>query len=66
MGIENEFVAIDPLLNDLIYTWKSTGLGRLQLTTVGIVLARANIKKIVGSDLELSIWIKEKHFTSDN
>lgn len=42
----------------LIEIWDTSGLGRLQLTTVGIALAHANIKKTIGIDLDLGVWIK--------
>ena len=42
----------------LYRTWEQSGLGRLQLTTVGIALAHANIKKTINVDLDLGIWIK--------
>lgn len=56
--MEQQLAAIAPQFIQLIKTWDDTGLGRLQLTTVGIALAHANIKKTINIDLDLSIWIK--------
>lgn len=56
--IKDELVQIDPQFQNLIDIWKNTGLGRLQLTSVGIALAHANIKNIIGVELDLGIWIR--------
>jgi len=55
---EHILVNVDVRFKDLLKIWRDTGLGRLQLTTVGIALAHANIKRMINEDLDLGIWIK--------
>jgi hypothetical protein len=43
-----------PLLIDL---WTATPLNRLTLTTVGIAIGHANLRRIAQLDADLSIWI---------
>lgn len=57
-ALEKEMSNLDPKFSELFHTWNNSGLGNLQLTTVGIALAHANIKKTIGIDLDLGIWIK--------
>ncbi|MBX9804819.1 MAG: hypothetical protein K2Y18_03580 [Alphaproteobacteria bacterium] len=56
--IEDDINQIDPNFKNLFKTWKTSSLQSLQLTSVGIALAQANIKRITGIDLDLGIWIK--------
>lgn len=49
---------ISPRLSQLSEIWDNTSLGTLQLTTVGIALAHAHIKKILNIELDLGDWIK--------
>lgn len=56
--IEKSLISLDSKFSKLIRTWNSSGLGRLELTTVGIALAHANIKKAIGIDHDLGVWIK--------
>lgn len=56
--IEQQLLNIDVKFSDLFRIWDNIGLGKLQLTTVGIALAHANIKKTIQEDFDLGIWIK--------
>lgn len=57
-SFNNELLSLSPNFGILIDAWKKTPIQSLQLTSVGIALAQANIKKTIGTDLDLSIWIK--------
>lgn len=56
--IEQILLNADPKFSELLNVWNNSGLGRLQLTTVGIALAHANIKKTICTNLDLGEWIK--------
>jgi len=56
--VEQMLENMNPQFKELLHTWNNSGLGRLQLTTVGIALAHANIKKTIDIDLDLGVWIK--------
>lgn len=56
--IKNELITIDPNFAKLLEIWDNSWINRLQLTTIGIALAHANIKRKLGDNLDLSIWIK--------
>ena len=47
-----------PEIGELFRLWKNTPLNNLQLTSVGIAIAHANLAGITGFDADLSIWIK--------
>ncbi|HHF7349728.1 TPA: LPO_1073/Vpar_1526 family protein [Legionella feeleii] len=57
-SFNSELLSLSPNLGMLIDAWKKTPLNSLQLTSVGIALAQANIKKTISEDLDLSIWIR--------
>jgi hypothetical protein len=56
--VERLLENMNPKFKELLQTWNNSGLGRLQLTTVGIALAHANITKTLGIKLDLGVWIK--------
>lgn len=58
-SFELELVKINGNFSNLFSAWGSSGLGGLKLTTVGIALAHANIRRVTGTELELDIWIKD-------
>ncbi len=57
-SFNSELLSLSPNFGILIDAWQKTPLKSLQLTSVGIALAQANIKKTINKDLDLSIWIK--------
>lgn len=57
-AVEQQLTSMDKRFIELLHTWSNSGLGRLELTTVGIALAHANIKKTIDLDLDLEVWIK--------
>lgn len=40
--------------------WESSGMGGFQLTSVGMAIGHANVKRLVGEFAPLSIWIQEQ------
>ncbi len=56
--LEEELALLDSSFAGLFHIWNNVGLGQLRLTSVGISLAHANIKRTIGIDLDLSIWIQ--------
>jgi hypothetical protein len=52
-----ELIAALPWMAQLFDLWDSTPIPNLTLTSVGIAIAHANIKKRTGCDFDLSIWI---------
>lgn len=52
-----ELIAALPWMAQLFDLWDSTPIPNLTLTSVGIAIAHANIKKRTGRDFDLSIWI---------
>jgi hypothetical protein len=52
-----ELIAARPWMAQLFELWDSTSIPNLTLTSVGIAIAHAHIKKRTGHDFDLSIWI---------
>jgi len=52
-----ELIAALPWMAQLFELWDSTPIPNLTLTSVGMAIAHANIKKRTGRDFDLSIWI---------
>lgn len=50
-------VKLRPYMGDLFKVWNDTPIGQLTLTSVGIAIAHANVKKGLGKFTDLSIWI---------
>lgn len=55
--IENYVKQKFPNLDNFIKIWNET-ISQVNLTSVGIALGRANLKRKTGIDIDLSIWIK--------
>jgi hypothetical protein len=57
--IEAEIASIDPALSDLLHLWNSTDLKGSTLTTVGVTLGHANLRRTLGSDFAASLdtWV---------
>lgn len=50
-------IEIRPYMAGVFDTWNNSALGRLTLTSVGIAIGHANIKRMVGGFTDLSEWI---------
>ena len=46
-----------PFMAELFDKWETTQLRKFNLTSVGIALGHANVRRVVGDYAELSIWI---------
>lgn len=55
--IKNYLVSLDPRIKKLIELWENTQIKNLTLTSVGIALANANLRRNLGLQLNLSTWI---------
>lgn len=55
--IEARCAEIRPYMSELFETWSSTEMRRFSLTSVGIAIAHANVKRLNGEFADLSIWI---------
>lgn len=55
--IKQKFLDAAPFMNTVFEKWPSSQLGRFDLTSVGMAIGHANIKKDVGEFAPLSIWI---------
>ena len=53
-----ELGGIDPVLSDMFDCWDHSDLKSLDLTSVGIAISIANIKKTTGITYRLDTWIK--------
>lgn len=55
--IKAKCIGLMPFMQTLFDLWNSSGLHNMTLTSVGIGLAHANIKRITGEFADLSIWV---------
>lgn len=55
--IKEKCISIRPYMEDLFETWSESAMKNFTLTSVGIAIGHANIKRLVGEFANLSIWI---------
>ena len=55
--IKGKIVGARPYMNRVFDVWSKSSMGRFALTSVGIAIGHANIKKNAGEFTDLSIWI---------
>ena len=55
--IKETCVRLRPYMLDVFDTWSGSAMGTFTLTSVGIAIGHANIKRLVGPFADLSIWI---------
>jgi len=55
--IKDKCIEIRPYMSGLFETWSGSAMKNLTLTSVGIAIGHANIKRLVGEFSDLSIWI---------
>lgn len=53
----NKCVSIRPYMEQVFTTWASSSMKNFTLTSVGIAIGHANVKRLVGEFANLSIWI---------
>ena len=56
--IRLECIGLRPYLERLFGLWKKTDLHNFTLTSVGLALGHANIKRLAGEFADLSIWVQ--------
>ncbi len=55
--IKEKCIEIRPYMSTLFETWSDSAMNKFTLTSVGIAIGHANIKRLVGELANLSIWI---------
>jgi hypothetical protein len=55
--IKEKCIAIKPYMAELFDAWSESAMQTFTLTSVGIAIGHANIKRLVGEFSDLSIWI---------
>lgn len=55
--IKDKCIEIRPYISNLFETWSESAMKNFTLTSVGIAIGHANIKRLVGEFTNLSIWI---------
>lgn len=55
--IREKCVAIRPYMSDLFVLWSESSMKSFTLTSVGMAIAHANVKRLVGEFANLSKWI---------
>jgi hypothetical protein len=55
--IKDKCIEISPYMSTLFETWSGSAMKNFTLTSVGIAIGHANIKRLVGEFANLSIWI---------
>jgi hypothetical protein len=55
--IKDKCIEIRPYMSDLFKIWSESAMKNFTLTSVGIAIGHANIKRLVGEFSNLSIWI---------
>jgi hypothetical protein len=53
-----EIIAARPKFERLFQAWDNSPLGSFTLTTVGIAIAHANVRRKINDKSDLSVWIK--------
>lgn len=55
--VKDKVIAIRPYMAEIFETWTNSPMRKLTLTSVGMAIGHANIKRLVGEFANLSIWI---------
>jgi hypothetical protein len=55
--IKAKCIEIRPFMSDVFDTWSGSQMAHFTLTSVGIAIGHANVKRLVGEFANLSIWI---------
>jgi hypothetical protein len=55
--IKEKIIAIRPYMAEVFETWTNSSLQTFTLTSVGIAIGHANIKRLIGEFADLAIWI---------
>ncbi|MDO8587089.1 MAG: hypothetical protein Q7T82_08630 [Armatimonadota bacterium] len=55
--IKDKCIEIRPYMSGLFETWSESAMKQFSLTSVGIAIGHANIKRLAGEFSDLSIWI---------
>lgn len=56
--VKDYSVSVHPCMKDLYDVWDNSSMKNMTLTSVGIAIAHANIRRVTGEQYDLSIWIR--------
>lgn len=56
--VKDDILRLCPEMVRLFEAWEKTNISKFTLTTVGISIARANLKRRTGVEINLEIWVK--------
>lgn len=56
--VKEDILRLCPEMGGLFEAWEKTKISKFTLTTVGIAIARANLKIRTGVEINLDIWVK--------
>jgi len=57
LEIREKCVAVRPYVADLFTVWSESDIQNFTLTSVGMAIGHANVKRLVGKFADLAIWI---------
>ncbi|APW42605.1 LPO_1073/Vpar_1526 family protein [Rhodoferax saidenbachensis] len=57
LEIKEKLVSIRPYMADVFEVWKDSPMKNFKLTSVGMAIGHANIKRLIGEFASLAIWI---------
>jgi hypothetical protein len=57
--IKDLIISIHPCMKNLYDVWDNSYMKNFTLTSVGIAIGHANIRRVTGNEFDLSIWINE-------
>ena len=55
--IKDKIIELSPQMSNVFDVWENSPLKSFSLTSVGIAIGHANIKRLIGEFSDLSIWI---------
>ena len=55
--MKTKIVELRPYMADFYSTWDNSPMKSFQLTSVGIAIGHANLRKYLGNFADLSIWV---------
>lgn len=55
--IRQKAIAVRPFMGNVFAAWDASSMKSFRLTSVGMAIGHANIKRLVGEFADLSIWI---------
>lgn len=57
--VKDYSISVNPFMKDLYDIWDNSYMKNTTLTSVGITIGQANVRRVTGNVFDLSIWINE-------